>query len=352
MGGGPHGADPQDSDTVATSTPHAIYVPLTVYIGGIAVTPGYQGASGYPGLNQINVTIPSSVAQGCGIPIIAVSGNIVSNLVSIPVNANGGACSDPVINGTSNFSPSASGYRSGTVTIVQATGLGMTNSSASAVFQDIVGQAGTGGNGLYTLGNCYVSQSVIGAREINGITTTGLNAGTVTVTGPSGTLPLPAIASLPGDYSAVVPAGFVPTSGGSFVFTGTGGSDVGAFTATVNYTNPIVWTNMGSISGVTRSQGVTVTWTGGDSNGYVLVTGTSSSPETASTPVLGAGFLCYAPVSAGQLTVPSYILLGMPAGQGSLAVENATTPVVFTAPGLDYATGFAAFYSSIVTPYQ
>jgi hypothetical protein len=303
-------------------------------------------------VNQINVTIPESVPQGCGISIIAVSGNIVSNLVSLPVNANGGACSDPTINGNSTFSPNPAGYNDGVLTIVQATGLGTTTSSASADFERIVGQVGTNGNGLYTLGNCYVSQSVIGATGNGGVTITGLNAGTITVTGPSGTQPLPAVPSLPGDYGNTMPSGFVPTSGGSFVFTGTGGTDVGAFTGTVNYTNPIVWTNMANITAVTRSQGVTVTWSGGDPNGYVLVSGTSSSPETPSTPVLGAGFLCYEPVSAGQLTVPSYILLAMPVGQGSLTVESATTQVPFSAPGLDFASAFAAFYFSIGPPYQ
>ena len=101
-----------------------------------------------------------------------------------------------------------------------------------------------------------------------------------------------------------------------------------------------------------RSQGVTLTWTGGAPNSYVLISGGSSSPQTASQPVLGAGFFCYAPVSAGQFTVPSPILLQMPIGAGSLALENSTTPVPFSASGLIYGYGFAAFYSSILPAYQ
>jgi hypothetical protein len=203
------------------------------------------------------------------------------------------------------------------------------------------------------VGSCYASQSIIGSTTpTNGITTTGLDAGTITVTGPSGTQPVAAIPSLPGAYDSTLPAGFIPATGGSFVFTGTGGKDVGPFTATVNYRNPLVWTNMNAITSVNRSQGVTVTWTGGDPNSYVLISGGSSSPQTNSTPVLGAGFFCYAQVSAGQFTVPSFVLLGMPIGMGSLTVENSTTPQPFTASGLTYGYGFAAFYASILPPYQ
>ena len=350
------GADPADSDIVFTGTPHAINVPLQIYIGGIQASIGYQGASGFPGVNQINVTIPASVPTGCGISIVAVSGNIASNTVSIPVEPGGGTCSDPVINGTGQV-PNVSPLTSGTLVIVQATGDGTTQSSASADFISISGQVGTNEtdqNGLYTLGNCAESQSVILATGPTGpATSTDLDAGTITVTGPSGTQPLPAVASLPGDYAASpLPTGFVPTSGGSFVFTGTGGKDVGPFTGTVNYTNPIVWTNMNDITSVSRSQGVTVTWTGGDPHGYVLISGTSNSAETPSTPVLGAGFVCYAAVSAGQFTVPAPILLGMPIGTGSLTVQSATTPKVISIPGIEYATSSASFYFSIAPSYQ
>jgi hypothetical protein len=68
--------------------------------------------------------------------------------------------------------------------------------------------------------------------------------------------------------------------------------------------------------------------------------------------VLGAGFVCYAPVSAGQFTIPSFVLLGLPIGMGTLTVENSTTPVPFTATGLDYAYSFAALTYSIQTQYQ
>jgi hypothetical protein len=234
--------------------------------------------------------------------------------------------------------------------IVQATSSGQTQSTAGADFLMISGAQDTNGGGLNSIGSCYQSQSV---NRSTGVTSVGLDAGTITVTGPSGTQPVPAIPSLAGAYgTGDLPSGFVPTSGGSFVFNGSGGKDVGAFTATVNYANPLVWTNMNAISVVNRSEGVTVIWTGGDRNGYVSIVGTSASPETPSTPVLGAGFFCYAPVSAGQFTVPSYVLLAMPIGMGSLTLQNTTTQATFSAPGLDYLYGFASYYFTILPPYQ
>ncbi len=347
------GADSADSDTVFTSSPHAVNVPLQIYIGGIPATILYQGSSGYPGLNQIDVTIPPSVQPGCGVSIVAISGSIVSNTVSIPVTAGGGVCSDPALGvSTQTVSLNGGSYKFGSVAISQETASGTTGSTAGANFVQVGGAQSTNGGGLNSIGNCYVSQSVIGATAP--ATTTGLDAGTVTVTGPSGTQSVPAITSQPGTYDAILPAGFIPAGGASFTFTGTGGKDVGAFTATVKYSNPLTWTNMSSITSVNRSQGVTVTWTGGDPNSYVLITGGSTSPANANgaNGIVAAGFFCDAPVAAGKFTVPSYVLLGMPAGTGSLNVENATTPVAFSASGLDYAYGFVAISSAILPTYQ
>jgi hypothetical protein len=99
---------------------------------------------------------------------------------------------------------------------------------------------------------------------------------------------------------------------------------------------------------------VTVTWSGGDPDSYVSISGSSSSSATANGANDGAAavFLCYAPVGAGQFTVPSYVLLGMPAGMGTLNVINATTPAPFAAFGLDYAYAIAEVFFAILPPYQ
>jgi hypothetical protein len=49
------------------------------------------------------------------------------------------------------------------------------------------------------------------------------------------------------------------------------------------------------------------------------------------------GYECRSPAEAGQFTVPSYILLGMPAGSGSTTV-NQQVDLTFSATGLGPAT--------------
>lgn len=340
------GPDTADSDVAFSSSPHAVNVPLTIYIGGIQANIGYQGSSGYPGVNQINVTIPSGVPAGCGVSVVAVSGNIASNMVSIPVNAGGGSCSDPVISGTTPL-PTQNTYKFGSLQIGAATSAGKTTGTAGGDFIIVSGAESTNGGGLLSMSNCAMGQSVTGT--VSNVTTTYIDAGAITLAGPGGTQPVAEYST--GIYTSVMPTGFIPAAGGSFVFTGTGGTAVGPFTASVNYSNPLVWTNQ-TITSIDRTQPVIITWTGGDTNGYVLITGTSASPQTQSQPVLGGGFNCYAPVSAGQFTVPPSVLLGMPIGTGALSVENATTPTPFTAPGLDYAYTFAAYYTSIPMSYK
>src|SRR5205823_3513370 len=110
----------------------------------------------------------------------------------------------------------------------------------------------------------------------------------------------------PPNFSA--PAGFIPATGGPFTFdNGSGGSDVGHFTKTLDMPAPIVWTNQTNITAVNRGQGVTVTWSGGAPGTFVTITG--SSAATVNGRNLSTAFTCQAPVSALSFTVPSHVLL-------------------------------------------
>ena len=61
-------------------------------------------------------------------------------------------------------------------------------------------------------------------------------------------------------------------------------------------------------------------------------------------------FFCYAPASAGQLTIPPSILLSVPSGGGNLFAINTTAPQLVSASGLDYgiATGAISFEVPVV----
>jgi hypothetical protein len=160
----------------------------------------------------------------------------------------------------------------------------------------------------------------------------GLDPGTITFTGPAG----PAITLAPqlgikGIFGAILATGAIPSSGGTFTFTGSGGVDVGSFTSTVTLSNPILnWTNQSAAVTVDRTQGLLVTWTGGNPGTYVVIGGTSTS--TASGVI--AGFGCRVAAEAGQFAVPSYILLGLPAGSGGVNVQNDIFSAL-SATGLD-----------------
>jgi uncharacterized protein (TIGR03437 family) len=343
------GADPADSDTTYTGTPHSVNVPLMVYIGGVQAKIVGQGASVYPGTNQINVVIPQSVPTGCYVPVNGIVNNIVSNTVTIPIAAGGGVCSDPEygISGTQISSSSGqSTVTNGTLTVLQATPPGLpTFATAEANFLQVTGVSNPGG-GTVSLGGCLLNQIL--APPSNLPTVTGLDAGTLSVTLPFGS-PVTLSSLAIGQYLAQLPSGAIPTSGGAFTFTGSGGTQVGSFTTIVNFPNPaLTWTNQSAAATIVRSSGLQVTWTGGASGAYIVISG-SSAPLT---PGVSGSYTCTAPGAAGQFTVPPYILLGLPAGVGTTSVENATNSTSFSASGLDSGVASGAVTVLANSSYQ
>lgn len=189
---------------------------------------------------------------------------------------------------------------------------------------------------LVSIGGCIVNQNLLSSGGSSG-TSTPLSAGAIIVTGPNGPPPVTLMAETtqPGFYIDMLPAGFLTMSGGSFMFQAAAGTQVGAFTTSVNFPTPLLqWTNQAASATVTRSAGLPITWTGGSAGTYVIIRGTSTNSSVA------GFFTCLASVSAGQFTVPSYVLGTLPAGtNGGLTVANYTVPQSFMATGLDY--GFA-----------
>lgn len=341
------GAISADSDTVFTSTPHAATVPLQIYIGGVQATVLYAGDSGYPGVNQLDVTVPLSVSSGCNVSLVAVSGSgsilTTSNSTAIPVAASGGVCSDPLFGTDGNATTTLSGKTSintGTVLLAHSVSPGstagttQTNDIAEASFIKSAGGSVTTSGTRASVGSCSVTQTITSTAGTS--TTTGLDAGIISVTGPSASATLASLGSAsPGLSLAQLATGFIPSTGGAFTFKGTGGADVGSFSVTVNFPNPAVaWTNQAAAATINRVSGASFTWTGGAANSYVEITGSSSASSGAT-----GSFYCFAPASAGQFTVPNFVLLGLPSGSGNTSLTNTTSYTAFTATGLD--TGFA-----------
>lgn len=376
------GADTKNDDKTypAANYDNLTNIPMQAYIGGVSANISYRGRSPYPGVDQVNVTIPQGVPPGCNVSIVLVSGSnsTASNFTTIAVNSGGGACSDPnsPYNITSLSGDSTVNF--GFVSIAQSVSLSSitaevrtstrirtsqpftaprypratptTDNEAIGAFESIQGSE-LGNYASYdtaSVGSCVVYQeSLTTSVPTTPFTETGLDAGTVTVTGPAGSATLMPFPELAGYYHASLSSSFIPSSGGSFTFSGSGGTNVGPFNTTVSLGAPLFsWTNMASITSVTRSSGVTVNWQGGQSGTYVAISGFSSGPS------VGAGFYCLAQQQALQFTVPSWVTESLPAGQGDLDVSNASNPVTFTATGLNFAYASAEVDNSTEIPYN
>jgi len=353
------GPDTKNTD-VTTNTDYTQTTGITaLYFGNVLVPIMYQGRSGqYQGVDQVNVTVPSNAPLGCGVSVVAVSGSganaLVSNIVTLPIASAEGQCTDPLAVVDPGLTTTLSGQgtvKFGYIAISQETSASGTTDNAIAVFDSISGSSLTGyqSSSRPSYGSCYVLQSN-SSTVTSPYTLTGLDAGSITVKGPNASQALTTIPEVAGAYFAELPSGFVPSSGGTFTFTGTGGTGVGSFSAPVVFDSPLVWTNSSSDGTVTRGSGVTVNWSGGAAGTYVEITGSSVS----STGTFSASFVCDAPVSALTFTVPPPVLLSLPAGSGSLAVGNYTIPTSFTtaSPKLDFAYGMAFASTSIEATYH
>jgi len=344
------GAIATDSDTVYTSTPHAAPGTLQVFIGGLPATVGYGGNSGYPGVNQINVTVPAAVLPGCNVSLVAVSGTgsnlIVSNTTALSVDPSGAVCTDAAFgtNGTTVTTLSGkSSINTGAIVLIHSVSPTQTNDIAEASFQQVSGASYISGSRA-SLGGCAVSQSLSSASAP---AVTVLNAGTVSVTGPVANATLVSFSG--GILLAQLATGFLPSTGGAFMFQGTAGANVGSFTTTVNFPNPLLaWSNQAADATVSRASGADVNWTGGATGSYVEIVGTSANTAAG----ISGSFYCFAPAAAGTFHVPNAILLGLPAGTGNMSVTNATNYQSFTATGLDSATSYGFSQSSINATFQ
>ena len=101
-------------------------------------------------------------------------------------------------------------------------------------------------------------------------------------------------------------------------------------------------TNPTSTAGLTvsRGKGMTVTWNGNGSTGYVELVLQSAADAGAS-----ASVTCMATATGGTFTIPTYMLFTLPNGTGTMfhfQVGGPTTSGSFTAQRLDF--GFAQVF--------
>jgi hypothetical protein len=117
---------------------------------------------------------------------------------------------------------------------------------------------------------------------------------------------------------------------GTLTAAGAGGAAVGPFTATVTIPASPTLVSPVNNATVSRSAGMTVTWTGGGSGNVVMeVAGcTDNSCNT------GAVAACSAPASTGTFTIPPSVLLALPTVNAGFAFST-QAEAAFTATGLN-----------------
>lgn len=350
------GLGPVTGDETMTQTPVNLDIPLEIDIGGVPAEIQYQGRSVYPGLDQINVVVPEGVI-GCQVSVVVRSGDIVSNFGYIPIAQSGRSCSEPDLGISAaqvqTFSSQASFTRAN---------LDFDGSEADATFFRFTSAqfAVRRSIGAMRFGDCNVfnyANANMNVPNPAALRPVNLNAGaSITLNTPSGS-GLGNL-SLPFQNGAYVVSNLTSTGSqkGTFTFTGTGGSDIGPFSAQVT------WPGGGSgfkysapVSGsVLRSQGLTLTWTqpnNSTTGEFVQIGGYAFVPNMP----WGAEFTCNVALGAGRFTIPAAVLLALPQQQG-VATPQATLEVdlivqkTFSTPDVDL--GFTRFIVLQVQPFS
>lgn len=323
---------------------------VSVVVGGKTAAISYRGRIS-PGLDQINFQLPSDVPEGCYVPLYVRAGGLVSNFASMSIATNSNRCS---VSGGLSANDLAKAAAGQTLSLGVVT-LGRSRIHVTApIIGTIEGKADTvsgyfyaldpstlfaarglnAGFGLSPFGTCTVVPFRSLGRLDEVISPLGVDAGAaLNVKGPVGAAR--ALQVAPGTYAATVggtlPA-ILPGGGNSLpdylepgsynIDNGTGGTKVGAFATTMQISAPVVWTNRDALNTVPRTQPLTVTWSGGAANQFVVLSGFSPTPAGP-----GAGFNCVEQAAKGSFTVPAEILSALPvsatifgAAQGTLTV--------------------------------
>jgi hypothetical protein len=169
-----------------------------------------------------------------------------------------------------------------------------------------------------------------------------LDAGpALTITGPNGSQQLTQGSGF-FPYTAQFGAGFL--GAGAYTVSGPGGTDVhpfanvGPFSQNFTVPQPLTWTNQADITTVDRSAALDITWTGGDPNSTVQITGDFAT------------VICNAKASDQHFTIPAFVLLSLPPSSGTTGTLTSdltlstTSTTAFTASGITSGT-----VNSIVT---
>jgi uncharacterized protein (TIGR03437 family) len=379
-------------ETVAQVQTDLSSIPISVTIGGKPVPVYYHGRTAFPGLDQINVQVPTldASAYGCAIPVLITTNGVQANVTTIPIAQSGSICPVPTGTGSGPASGatqeeidrwSAAGTfttgsinlgrttlyavadavpgvnASTTITKTDTLGASFSRVSGSALGQYLRGQ----GASAYTpsVGSCVVYTGLY-ADQLPPLTVSALDAGaSVSSSGPGGVITAPRDGLA---YSLRIPNPYVVA--GRYTLSGAGGPSVGAFSGTFDIAPEFVVANPEDFKQITRSAGVTVRWNGGDPTIPISITGTSVPISVTGIQSAPVNFACSANGADGRFTIPGTILSQLPAStpivgagltlpvRGSFSVTSPGKGVRISASGVDYLTGNNSWTLTVTTDYR
>jgi uncharacterized protein (TIGR03437 family) len=266
--------------------PAGVATPLSPLYGGIPAWPEFDFGSqnytssqywsgfapGLAGVNQFNVQIPSSVREGCAVPVqLANPGTAapVSQPLTVAIRNGGGPCTDPP--------PAGYGWITWQKTVSTTAAQAVSESDAVTVSLQSSPGMRAPVPPVYTEGSSPFYVRVSGpACHVPGYRS--LDAGAVAAQGPAlSPAQAPSAPFAEGKvgglaaYQVTLPAG-TALQAGRYTVTATGGADVGAFQAAAQFPADIqIQTSLAGAPAFVNCAPLTVTWTGGDPNSWVTV---------------------------------------------------------------------------------
>ena len=335
--------------------------PVEVWVGGIPASISYSGRSPCcSGLDQVTFTVPANAPQGCWVPVeIRTSQATVSNFASMAIDPKGAPCSDPA----NPFSAAlVSGAATGFLSLIRTTvhedvgvnapiDFSSDTFSYSAikqpggpfVFKPFVAAPPPGACTVYAGVGDYWTSGAIPDSTV----ATALDTGSqFTITGPGGSQPVVLSSGL-APLGAYLPLYGLPNqlflAPGSYKITG-GGADVGAVNVAITVPSPVTWTNRDQTTIVSRSQPLTINWSGGPPGQAIQILGENSDLRTNSSSL----FYCIAPAGATSFTVPAQVLSAMPPTRTSSLDSTGVIFLISSSQAPFSAQGLKAAFASAV----
>lgn len=256
------------------------------------IAPSWAGlAPSLVGVDQVNIRIPDDTRDGCAVPISIAKYPYLGQTVSVSINKNRGACSDPA----------AASY--GQVNLVKSTSSGTSSDGTTetlfAQFPSAPALAQPPVTSYPTSGVLIAPDDFAAAgRSCTIAGYTRLAAGAITVAAPGKMLTVQPATQTDGVvYQASLPGGTIAP--GDLSISSSGPI---TFQAALAIGSPVVvQTNLSPGTVLSTRNPPTIQWTGGDANSVVKVSLVTHTPGTNSHSIS-----YFAPANAHSITLETY----------------------------------------------